>query len=219
MWPIGCSLFAQNITARLRGDNVLLWKDSTPTPTNNPTPFIRSHAPNDPLEIAWVRLMFLSSVEDPGYYWETTHRFLPLNLLLLSGLNSTDNSLALLGERLTNMTSLSYALLVHDWRTSPPDGGWNPVFAIASGSRSFVMAGLVVQILPLAIGAVTCSIIIIVFVAVSRRSQLSDDIIRDGRVLNVISLLHNSSLPAIITDSDENIRDLPRDRAVRTYAL
>ena len=191
MWPIACSLFAQNITAELRGDNVLLWKETMPAPTGNPTPFIRSSAPNDTLEIAWGTLMHNAFLKSVGYISTSAQLFTPFELKLSSGLNNTNNSLALLGERLTTVSSLSYALFVQGWRTSPPATGWKPVFAAVSGSRSFVMGCLDIQIVPLAIGVVTCSIMIFVFVTASRWSRLSDDIIRDGRVINMHQGMQN----------------------------
>jgi hypothetical protein len=223
MWPIGCSLFAQNITAVVRGDNVLLWKNTTSTSTSfhDSTPFIRSSAPSDPLEMAWGVLMLNAFAQDVTYTLNTTQLFTPFELQLLSGLNNTNNSLALLGERLTTMTSLSYALFVWDFLISTPGrispDSWSPVFATIFGSHSFVMAGLVIQILPLVIGAVTCFILIFVFVTATRRSQSSDNIIRDGRMISVISLLRNSSLPAIVHDSDEITQDIRRERAIRTH--
>ncbi|KAF9510670.1 hypothetical protein BS47DRAFT_49906 [Hydnum rufescens UP504] len=42
IWPIGCSLFAQNITVDVQGDNTLLSKKTAHTPSDNPTPFLQA---------------------------------------------------------------------------------------------------------------------------------------------------------------------------------
>jgi hypothetical protein len=213
IWPIGCTLFVQNITAKVRGDNTLLWKEDTLTPTATRTPFIRPHAPDDPWELTWAPLFSYVSPQSSPY-------------LLFSGLNSTSNSLSLLEKRLSTMTSLSYALLAQQWRRTVSLEGdsqfnqsWSPIFANVSGSRSIVMAGLVVHSLPLAIGIVTCFALVFVFVTTARQTKPTDNIIRDGRVINMISLLHNSTLPAVVADGNEDDRDLRRIRAVNTHVM
>ncbi|KAF9510720.1 hypothetical protein BS47DRAFT_52281 [Hydnum rufescens UP504] len=198
MWPIGCAMFSQNITAEVRGDNVLLWKSSPPppSPTPNPTPFIHLETPDDPWEAHWAEFIYpLLSDQflSPGQL------FAPIQLQFLSGLNSTNDSLALLGERLTTASSLSCAMLLQFWRIPftavPPRAQWTPVFAPAQASGSFVTALLVVQTLPLIIGLLMCSILISVFIVAARWSKSSDNSIQDGQVLNLISLFHHLSLP------------------------
>ncbi|KAF9513091.1 hypothetical protein BS47DRAFT_1393580 [Hydnum rufescens UP504] len=57
IWPIACSLFAQNITADVQGDNTLMKKNTSSTTTDDPTPFLQPDIPHDPLEIAWGSMM------------------------------------------------------------------------------------------------------------------------------------------------------------------
>ncbi|KAF9511968.1 hypothetical protein BS47DRAFT_1127892 [Hydnum rufescens UP504] len=142
-------------------------------------------------------------------------------LQLGSGLNSTNDSLALLGEQLSSMTALSCTLLAQTFRSSPdnvpqPHQPWSPVFATVSGSQSILMAGLVVQTLPLILGIVTCLILIFVFVASARPSTSSNNVLQDGQVINMVSILHNSSLPTVIPNSNE---DLQRIQAMHTHVL
>jgi hypothetical protein len=224
IWPIGCSLFAQNITADVQGDNTLLWRNITHTPTDNPQPFLWHDIPHDPLETAWGDVIFsiyvsqsplLSSVSEGPPQFLT-----PFELELGSGLNSTNDSLALLGERLSSMTALSYTLLAQTFHGSPDrvpqfHQGWSPVFATVSGSQSIVMAGLVVQTLPLILGILTCSILIFVFAAAARPS-ISSSNLQDGQVINMVSLLHNSSLPTVISNGNE---DFQRIQAMHTHVL
>ncbi|KAF9511950.1 hypothetical protein BS47DRAFT_1124728 [Hydnum rufescens UP504] len=106
IWPIGCSLFVQNFTAHVLGDNTLLWRNITHTPTDNPTPFLWHDIPHDPLEIAWgdmITQIYLSQVvmfpQLPSVSSEGSSQFLtPFELQLGSGLNSTNDSFTLLGE-------------------------------------------------------------------------------------------------------------------------
>ncbi|KAF9511959.1 hypothetical protein BS47DRAFT_1394651 [Hydnum rufescens UP504] len=226
IWPIGCSLFAQNITAHVWGDNTLLWRNITHTPTDNPTPFLWHDIPHDPLEITWghmiVEIYVSQTTMFPSLYLEDFPQFLTtFEHQLGSGLNSTNDSLALLGERLSSMTALSYTLLAHTYRSSPDSvpqfiQGWSPVFATVSGSQSILMAGLVVQTLPLILGIVTCSILIFVFAAVARPSTSSNNVLQDGQVINMVSILHNSSLSTVIPNSNE---DLQRIQAMHTHVL
>ncbi|KAF9513090.1 hypothetical protein BS47DRAFT_987529 [Hydnum rufescens UP504] len=78
------------------------------------------------------------------------------------------------------------------------------------------MAGLIVQTLPLIIGIVTSSILIVVFATAARQSTSSDNVIQDGQVINMVSLLHNSSLPTVIANDNE---DLQRIQAMQTHVL
>jgi hypothetical protein len=230
IWPIGCSLFAQNITADVRGDNVLLRKTAHALP-QNPTPFLRDDIPHDPLEFYWGYMIFdiyhaesgLLSLLSPLSPEGPSQFLTPLELLLGSGLNSTNDSLALLSDRLSSMTALFYTDLIQTYCNTPSSGPQvyfgqecSPVFATVSGSQSIVVAGLIVHLLPLIIGIITCSILIFIFVATAGQSTSSDNVIQDGKVINMVSLLHNSSLPTVIANGNE---DLQRIQAIHTHVL
>ena len=225
IWPIGCSLFTQNFTADVWGDNTLLRKKTAHRPTDNPTPFLRDDTPHDPLEIAWGYLMYKIYVEEAPILLPSSQNpsqsLTPWELQLGSGLNSTNDSLALLNDRLSSMTALSYALLVQTFRSTLDSGSqvyrdWSPVFANVSGSQSILVAGLIVHTSPLIIGIITSSILIFVFLAAARLSRSSDNIIQDGQVINMLSLLHNSSLPTVIANGNEHHQ---RIQAIYTHVL
>ncbi|KAF9510671.1 hypothetical protein BS47DRAFT_50025 [Hydnum rufescens UP504] len=165
----------------------------------------------------WIELGFLYLIPSP----EDTPPFLkPFELQLGSGLNSTNDSLVLLGDRLSTMTALQYTLLVPTLHSTVDLGSqigldWSPIFATVSGFQSILMACLTVQTLPLIMGIITSSILIFVF-AVAARQSISDNVMRDGQVIDMASLLHNSSLPTIIANGDEGLQ---RIQAMQTHVL
>ncbi|KAF9510702.1 hypothetical protein BS47DRAFT_51765 [Hydnum rufescens UP504] len=219
IWPIGCSMFSQNITAEVRGDNVLLSRSLPPVPTPNPTPFIHSKTPDDPWEAGWAEFIYFLC-NGTMHTLSPTQVLTPFQLQLLSNLNSTADSLALLGERLATAASLSGAMLLHFCHTPstvPSDLQWKPVWANVPGSHSVIQAGLVVQTQFLMAQFILWSILLFVFIVAAGQLKSSDDVLQDGQVINLMSLLHNSSLPHTVI-KDVN-KDLQRNQAMHMHVL
>jgi hypothetical protein len=199
----------------------------------NGTPFIRSH-PVHNVELMWVNLTSgiyyleendVSTVPRGGGFIEFTW----MEYTLLDRVaNST--GIRALEDSLGYISSLSYALLAQSWRTKLAQGGlaaqelsqsWTPQNVTLYGTQPVVYARLKIGGAQLIITFVSTIILVIVsFMSTyGHADNHIDPIIRDGGVIDLLSLVADSTLPCIIAEGAEdsvNGRDGRRVRAERT---
>lgn len=135
-----------------------------------------------------------------------------------------------LEDNLASIGALAYSLLFQAWRSRYASGDaalastWVPQYATVPGEHSVLKAHLQVNGIPLLVGSLS----VIVLVAISAMCVVghgtTDSVVRDGGVIDLVSLLHNSALPEILAghgdDGNQKIGDAMfrarRNRARRT---
>lgn len=238
IYPLACSLYTTPITASVRGDGKLISTDASKGLRNDsdPTPFYRP-LPTQNTELLWWNLtdgLFhlqqndVSSANSGG----GSVAFTWLELTLLdrvvngTGIRSLEDSLAY-------MSTLAYALFVQSWRSQLDAAGggtqalkalatsWVPVNVTLNGSQPELFARLKVEGIQLFVTFV-CIILLFLVTIISTYGHASahiDPVIRDGGVIDILSLMSESSLPAVIgegADDEVDGRDGRRVRAERT---
>lgn len=210
VWAIGCSLYVDNISARVRGDNALLWHSEPPTITQD-IPLYQRPLPTEPLEMVWASLLQrVESEAGSGDAWMWTS--------LLRSFNSTGR-ISDLEASLGRLTALSYALVAQYLSTTTiqkQDGSqyWNAVNATISGHQSILFAHLRVNPFPVVLGSLAVLLLMAASVCYTGLRRNPDDNINwDGGVIDVITLMHGSSLPAIIAGNPHSVEDSRRERS------
>lgn len=220
LWTIGCALYPQPILARINGNNEL--QQTTPLldpslKTTDPTPFMRNTANMSRTEIYWGTLMWLSHRLEfynvpktwipvkraPGGGFMAAADPTPFEAAALVAL-SQPQPIRALERHLSSLSAFTYGVLAQHWMTAVSQSNtfalqsWSPVWKTVAGSRTILRAALHVngvQLLFSGIGALALTMA--VFLSINR-SPSRNATIRDGGVLDMICLLHNSSLPTII---------------------
>ena len=112
-----------------------------------------------------------------------------------------------LEEALSSITSLAYALLAQRWRRIVSDGD-NAVLGSrgTNGSRAVSsITGLYPgKRMPLFVGSVSTLVLVVVSLICVVGHGVTDGVIRDGGVIDLVSLLHDSTLPSILAGDDED---------------
>ena len=197
-WPLGCVLVTNNATARVRGDGSLLSLNvANPTPYT-PFPYL-SHRPKNALENHFAPLhdviLDSESASAKGDTWiEQALRVTLVNQPKLRALEET----------LSSITSLAYSLLIQRWRTRLSDGdptvlsNWVPENKTAQAHYPLVQAHLQVNGIPLLVGSISTLVLVAVSLVSVVGHRITDHIVRDGGVIDLVSLLHESALPDIL---------------------
>ena len=225
IWPLGCSLFVESVPARVGVDGRLQSVNPTSNVTTSLTPFIRPRPTNPMEQLYWnitdglfnVQATDLSMANRGG----GNIKFTWLELLLLGAVvNGT--GIDAMENYLSHLSTLTYSLIVQNWRSAlltgdaSYEGLWVPVYYTVSGTRPLLTARLKVNGVPLITGCICVLLLVIACLATIRRFQAHDSVIRDGGVIDIISLLHRSSLPGIIVGDPNELHDRRRERAERT---
>jgi hypothetical protein len=235
IYPLACALYATPSTVRVRGDGVLL-EASTTTGLRadvNSTPFIRPH-PMHNIELIWVNLtsgiyhLELNDDFSLGLRNDMRPEFTWMENTLLNHI-ANGTGIRALEDSLSYISSLSYALLAQTWRTKLAQGGvaaqdlsqsWIPQNVTLNGTRPMIYVRLKFGGPQLTITFVSTTILVIVlFVGTyGHAGDHADPIIRDGGVIDLLSLMADSALPEIIADGAEDSvsRDGRRVRAEQT---
>ena len=204
VWPLGCVLATNNATARVSGDGSLLFLNVTnPTPYT-PFPYL-SNQPKNGLEKYFTLLHdAIINSEDPegddgGNSWiEQTLRVTLANQPTLRALEET----------LSSITSLAYSLLIQKWRTGLSNGdstvlsNWVPENKTAQAHYPLLQAHLQVNGIPLLVGSISTLVLVTVSLICVVGHRITDHIVRDGGVIDLVSLLHDSALPDILVGDD-----------------
>lgn len=200
-------LVVENATATVRGDGTLLTLNVT-----NPTPYSAfpylNNEPNNTLEKYFAPMIdVLISSEGDGGGQEEGGTWLEQSLR--EQLAQTP-SLRAFEESLGSIVSLMYSLLIEGWRTQYASGDqtlastWAPQNTTVQGQHPVTRAFLTVNGIPLLFG-LGCTLILVVVSLLSVLGHgANDDIVRDGGVVDLVSLLHRSSLPDIIAGESDD---------------
>ena len=201
VWPVGCVLVTNNATARVRGDGSLLSLNVTNLTPYLPFPFL-SNQPKNALEKYFAPLHDLftnSEADEEGFLWiEQTLRMMLMNQPTLRALEET----------LSSITSLTYSLLIQRWRTRLSEGdrtvssNWVPENKTAQGHYPLLQAHLQVNSIPLLVGSISTLVLATVSLICAAGHRITDNIVRDGGVIDLVSLLHDSALPDILAGDD-----------------
>lgn len=230
IYPLACSLYATPPTARVRGDGVLFETNTTTDLRTdlNGTPFIRSH-PVHNIELMWVNLTRgIYNLESSNVAIEGNHtiEFTWMEYTLLDCIiNGT--GIRALEDSLSYISSLSYALLAQSWRSKlfqdaqNLSQSWIPQDVTLNGTQSLVYARLKIGDAQLIITfASTIILIIVSFVSTyGHADDHIEPIIRDGGVIDLLSLVADSALPGVIEEGagdSASGRDGRRVRAEET---
>jgi hypothetical protein len=79
-----------------------------------------------------------------------------------------------------------------------------PQYAIAAGEYPVPKAHLQVNGIPLLVGSLSVLVLGIVSVMCVVGHRATDNIVRDGGVIDLVSLLHNSALPGILARHEKD---------------
>ena len=146
--------------------------------------------------------------------------------LLEQNLNQTW-SLTSLEDRLSNFATFYYSILVQHWRSSAISGDstgsqwWSEARGSVEGSHLLLSGQLQLSGTQLILGC-GCVLALITASAISMFGlRIQPGSVTDGGVIDMISLLRDSSLPAIIAGNDEDDErgDGRRRRAERTMVV
>lgn len=232
-WPIGCSLYLEQINATVRGDNQLVASNHNPPPISTVMPFVRSK-PVTVLERVFARIVdTVWSMESSPHHYGITGQFLPsywLEQKLMTLLNqknlSSSSRLDTLETMLQNLTSTAYALLIHSIRTGSEanESGSETKLAYVSvlgRQDDAVFAKLQVHGLPVMIGLV-CVLVLAGCTMASTRPDhpfgaRDDGVLLAAGVMDIMYLMHESGLPGALTPSPSDLTedDQRRSKAER----
>ena len=219
VWALGCVLVTSNATARVRGDGSLLSLNVTnPTPYT-PFPYLSNQSKNglekyfgplhDVIASTEVGEMNGDGDSEGGTWIEQA----------LSVMLAKQPSLRALEESLSSITSLTYSLLIQKWRTRLSDGdptvlsNWVPENKTAQAHYPLLQAHLEVNGIPLLVGSISTLVLMAVSLICVVGHRINDHIVRDGGVIDLVSLLHESALPDILA-GDDGDGDMASEKAM-----
>ena len=209
-------MFLDNVTATTTGGGSLL--NVTPQETDlhhTPYPFLRT-LPSNGLERTFWDLIDSSSIIAGDWIQSQ---------LLTAIVNGT--GLSSMEKEFSAIAAMHYALLVQDWKTRLQQGDttvkalWTPESVTLGGTQPLVFARLRINVPQLLSGAISTMLLTLVALATIWGHDIHDSVVRDGGVIDMISLLDGSLLPAIVASSAESElgdgRRARRQLAERTY--
>lgn len=205
VWLLGCVLRTDNATAHVRGDGVLLSLNATASTPFTPFPYL-DNEPQNAMESWWISLLeaLFKSQGGAGVHQGSTWVEDTLERLLLA-----QPDIATLETNLASMTSFFYALVIQHWRTRYGAGdpsvaqNWTPSNTTVQGHHPVLKGRLQIDGIPLIVGCISTLILTVVSLSCVRGHDTNDTVVRDGGVIDLISLLHDSALPDIIAGDGE----------------
>ena len=214
-YPLACSLFLDKVTATMTGDGTLIKIDRQDTDLHNmPYPFLQA-LPSNGLERT-----FWDSIDST---WPLQGEWLQ-DKLLSAIVNGT--GLASMEREFSTITAMHYALLMQSWKTRLQQGDmtvgalWTPESVTLDGTKPLHFARLRINVPQLFLGSAGTVLLSLVALVIIWGHDLRNTVVRDGGVIDMISLLNGSSLPAILASAESefgNTKDARREQAERTY--
>jgi len=199
----------------MAGNGTLIKVDRQDTDLHNTSyPFLRA-LPSNGLERTFCDLIDFSN-----FY--SYNQILPT--LLSAIINAT--GLTSMERELSTITAMHYALLVQNWKTRLQQGDttvgalWTPESVMLNGTKPLLFARLRINVPQLFSGFVGTVLLILVALAILWGNDLRDTVVRDGGVIDMITLLNGSSLPAILASADSEVgdtKDPRREQAEKTF--
>jgi hypothetical protein len=210
IWPLACVLVADQSTATVLGNSSLDSLNISSIPPHTAFPFM-TNKPKNQIESNWVPLIdalfATESASQQGL--EPTRGFSWLETTMRSSLLDRPN-ITTLEDDLASISSLAYALLIQRWRIRYADGDttlastWMPNNATVTGEVPVLRAHLQVNGIPLLVGSLSVLVLGIMSVMCIVGHDKTDNAVRDGGVIDLISLLHNSALPEMLMGHEED---------------
>jgi hypothetical protein len=203
IWPFVWVLATGQATATVLGNGTLKSLDRSDTPPHTAFPFMNE--PKNQLESNWFRLVSAILAAEGGlsaayYSWFGTNiRYL-----------DEQHTLTLFEDHLASISSLAYALVIHRMRGRYASGHamttstWTPQYAVVTANHPVLRAHLQVNGLPLLVGSLSVVALGVVSAMCVFGHNVTDNTVRDGGVIDLISLLHNSALPDILAGTGED---------------
>lgn len=225
-------MFVNNITAEILGTNSLLRTTSRPPPLDRTNLFVRPEPTNilERSWEQLIESIYYSELGTGGSADSSGGEVLPRQWLegqLLPIFNATTlpgskdeiyspttiDRTTTLESFLERLTALSYGIIVQNFRSQTRDkvfsvsSSWKPVMAMVVGKRQTVRGLLNINGLQLFIGT-ACSIMLVLAVSFALATPSDEEqgnshgVKRDGGVIDLMSLVDQSSLPSILVGRD-----------------
>jgi len=165
-----------------------------------------TNEPKNQIESNWFPLLGAVTVLDvrSGNFWLTA---------TLRSLLDGPHSITTLEDNLARAISLTWSLLIQRFRNRFAAGDtslsstWTPQHEIGSGEHPVLKAYLQVNGIPLLVGSLSVLVLCAVSIMCVAGHGVNDNIVRDGGVIDLVSLLHNSALPEIVAGPEEDGRN------------
>lgn len=112
-------------------------------------------------------------------------------------------------DTLAHIASISYAVVVEQYRQRfaqhdpKVNQYWQPETVTLQGTEPIILAKLAINWIPLAIGLSSTILLTLVTLTSVWGHDVVDPIIRDGRMIDLISLLSESALPQLLARDDD----------------
>jgi hypothetical protein len=204
-WPIACTMYLEDLTAIVRGDNALLSHSFNGSQARNLLPFARA-LPSSPYERAWGQLFDaiwynemnvgggIDTVYFPSYWLERQ-----VMRLLNESTSTSSQEIAALEANLQSITSVAYSFLVQQLRIVK---NLTSKAADVQGQQQTTLAKLHVNGLQATLGLL-CVIMLFLCVLYAFRmggglGPREDRYIIVGDALNLMCLMRGSSLPRLL---------------------
>ncbi|KAF8331061.1 uncharacterized protein EI90DRAFT_3016512 [Cantharellus anzutake] len=187
IWPIGCAMYTQNLTAHVSGSDQKLLGISdihgyNSEPRHLDYPFERKSDPANLVEEYFGFMLFLTYFDEYvledhqfgslGRRWGGLWGMPPFGQAMLSALTSTPlNSkfpslnLSSLELQLTSYYALTLGVLLMNWHVDSlynPNGSWTPIYYNTSGTHHFIQAITHIAYIPLTIVTVFSACLMLV---------------------------------------------------------
>jgi len=128
----------------------------------------------------------------------------------LRALLDTNPNITTLEDNLASVTSLIYSLFIQRFRDLYAAGDatssstWTPQYATGAGEHPVLKAYLQVSGIPLLVGSLSVLVLCAVSIICVAGHGVKDDIVRDGGVIDLVSLLYNSALPEMLAGPEKD---------------
>jgi hypothetical protein len=215
-------MYLEDLTAHVRGDDALLSHSFNDSQAGNLHPFARS-LPSSPYERAWGPLfdeIWNDETSTGSWFGKQLLPSFWLECLVMQSLNGTSvnssQKIAGLEASLQNITSIAYSLLVQQLRVN---GNVTSLDTGVQGQQQTPLAKLHVNGLQTVLGLLC---VVSLFLCVVYAAQMKDGLtprgdryVIVGDALDLMCLMHGSSLPELLAESrhDPTIPDTRRDKA------
>jgi hypothetical protein len=230
------------------GNNKLLSSTSSSSSIDR-TNLFKREPPTDPLLIGWeplIESIWYSEVgsadsadssggEQIPAQWLENILYAPLNSSMPSATGPSLTVAERMGAMeniLEQLTGLAYGMIIQSFRSQTRDGStsvgssWTPTSAIVTGQLVLLRGKFVVNGLQIMVGTIcVCVLGFAVLFTVAQRGDEAPDarggVVRDGGVIDLISLANRSALPRIIAGANAvtSTKDERRAVAERTMVV
>lgn len=226
VWPIGCTLHVQNITAEVLGNNQMVRTTSNVTEIDRTKLFTRL-APTNPLERSWedlIETIWFAEFDTGDSADSSKGESIPVDWLenlflpLLNGTSlpysgakmpSIGDRFAAMESTLERLSALAYGLVIQSFRSQAHDGlpdvatSWAAVNGTVSGQQAVVRGKFTINGPQVVIGSVCVMVLLfaVLFAVIARgqdKEEMRSDVVRDGGVIDLISLAKGSAVPRIL---------------------